>query len=73
MFAAGLAAPDRSSVIDNRGGRAVVTDGPFIESKEFLSGLWIIEAPDDDTARRLAAEGSLHCNRRVELRPTLVA
>jgi hypothetical protein len=47
------------------------SDGPFLESKEYLGGFWIIEAPDRDVALRLAAEGSKACNRKVELRPVL--
>ena len=50
---------------------AVFTDGPYVESKEYVAGFWIIEAPHLDVALRLAALGSNHCNRRVELRPLL--
>ena len=45
------------------------TDGPFIESKEYLAALWIIEASDLDVALRLAAEGSEACS-AVEHPPT---
>jgi hypothetical protein len=71
VFAGGLASPSTATVIDNRGGEAVVTDGPFVESKEYLAGFWIIEAPDLDAALKLATEGSKHCNRKVEVRPFL--
>ena len=71
VFAGGLNAPSTATVIDNRGSEALFTDGPFLESKEFLIGFWIIEAPDLDVALRLAAEGSKACNRRVEVRPFL--
>jgi hypothetical protein len=71
VFAGGLGVPDNATVIDNRGAEAVVTDGPFVESKEYLGGLWIIEAPDLDVALKLAAEGSKSCNRKVEVRPFL--
>ncbi len=71
VFAGGLGSPDPATVIDNRGGEAVFTDGPFVESKEYLAGFWIIEAPDLDVALKLAAEGSKHCNRKVEVRPFL--
>ena len=71
VFAGGLAAPDTATVIDNRGAEAMFTDGPFVETKEYLSGFWVIEAPDLDVALKLAAEGSRHCNRRVEVRPFL--
>ena len=53
------------------GWEALFTDGPFLESKEYLAGFWIIEAPDLDVALKLAAEGSKACNRKVEVRPFL--
>ena len=71
VFAGGLGVPSTATVIDNRDGQAVFTDGPFVESKEYLAGFWIVEAPHLDTALRLAAGGSKACNRRVELRPIL--
>ena len=69
VFAGGLAAPGTATVIDNRSGQALFTDGPFVESKEYLGGLWIIEAADLDVALKLAADGSKACNRKVEVRP----
>ena len=71
VFAGGLGGPDTATVIDNRGERAVLTDGPFVETKEFLIGFWIVEAADLDVALRLATEGSKACNRKVEVRPFL--
>ena len=69
VFAGGLAAPSSATVIDNRGEEAMFTDGPFLESKEYLAGFWIIEAADLDVALKLAAEGSKACNRKIEVRP----
>jgi hypothetical protein len=71
VFAGGLGGPASATVIDNRGEEAIVTDGPFVESKEYLVGFWIIEAPDLDVALKLAAEGSKACNRKIEVRPFL--
>jgi hypothetical protein len=71
VFAGGLGSPSTATVIDNRNGQSMFTDGPFLESKEHLAGFWIIEAPDLDVALTLAAEGSRHCNRKVEVRPFL--
>ncbi len=71
VFAGGLASPSAATVIDNRGGEALFSDGPYVESKEYLAGFWIIEAPDLDVALKLAAEGSKACNRKVEVRPFL--
>jgi len=71
VFAGGLASPSSATVIDNRGEEAIFTDGPFVESKEYLAGFWIMEAPDLDVALQLAAEGSKACNRKIEVRPIL--
>src|ERR1700742_3921004 len=71
VFAGGLAAPSSATVIDNRGEEALFTDGPFVESKEYLVGLWIWEAEDLDVALKLATEGSKACNRKLEVRPFL--
>ena len=69
VLAGGLAGPGTATVIDNRGGAAVFTDGPFVESKEYIVGFWVMEAADLDVALKLAAEGSKACNRKVEVRP----
>jgi hypothetical protein len=71
VFAGGLGSPSTATTLDNRGSGGVVTDGPFVETKEYIVGFWILEAPDLDVALRLAAEGSKACNRKVEVRPFL--
>ena len=71
VFAGGLAESSSATVVDNRGEEAMVTDGPFLESKEFLAGFWILEAPDLDVVLELATEGSKACNRKIEVRPFL--
>jgi hypothetical protein len=71
VFAGGLGMPSTATVIDNRGAEPMFTDGPFVESKEYLAGFWVIEAADLDVALKLAAEGSKSCNRKVEVRPFL--
>jgi hypothetical protein len=73
VFAAGLEPASTATVIDNRGEQPLFTDGPFVESKEFLAGFWIIEAPDLDVAIKLATDGSKACNRKIEVRPFLSA
>lgn len=71
VFAGGLGSPSNATVVDNRGDSNLITDGPFIESKEYLAGFWIITAPNSDVALKLATEGSKACNRKVEIRPFL--
>jgi len=71
VFAGGLADTDAATVIDNRGGEAVFSDGPFVESKEYLAGVWVWEVPDLDVALKLATEASKVCDRKIEVRPFL--
>ena len=69
VFADGLAPPTTATVVDGQGDEPILTDGPYLESKEHMAGFWIIEAPDLDVALRLAAEGSKACRGKVEVRP----
>ncbi|WP_374111241.1 YciI family protein [Nocardia sp. JCM 34519.1] len=70
VFAAGLHGPDTATVLRANSGEVLVTDGPYLESKEYIAGFSIIRAEDLDEAltwgRRLATIlGALP----VEVRP----
>jgi hypothetical protein len=69
VFAGGLEPVSTATVVDGQGDKPVVTDGPYLETKEALGGFWVIDAPDLDVALRLAAEGSKACRGKVEVRP----
>ena len=75
VFAGGLASPSTATVIDSRGGSAVFTDGPFLETKEHIAGLWVVEAPDLDVAPsspptgRRPATGRWRCGRSRDRDP----
>jgi hypothetical protein len=69
VFADGLEPATTATVVDGLGDQPVFSDGPYLESKEYIGGFWVIEAPDLDVALRLAAEGSKACRGRVEVRP----
>lgn len=69
VFAGGLEPPSSATVVDNVKGANVVTDGPYLETKEQLGGFWIIEAADLDEALAIAARGSKACKNIVEVRP----
>ena len=71
VMAAGVASPGAAIVFDNRDGRALVSHGPVVDADDFMAGFWVIEAANDDVAHALAAEASLACNRRIEVRPFL--
>jgi hypothetical protein len=69
VYANGLAAATTATVVDGQGDTPVLTDGPYLESKEYLGGFWVIEAADLDEAIALAAQGSKSCQGKVEVRP----
>jgi hypothetical protein len=69
VFAGGLAPIGSTTTVDGRPDEPIITDGPFVESKEWIGGFWVIEAPDLDAALKWAAEGSKACAGRVEVRP----
>ncbi|MGH3756965.1 YciI family protein [Actinophytocola sp.] len=59
VFGAGLHPPSTATVLRAKASDVLVTDGPFIEGKEYLGGFTVIRAADLDEAlgwaRRLAA------------------
>lgn len=69
VFAGGLEPATTATVVDGQGGKPVLTDGPYLETKEVIGGFWVIDAPDLDVALKLAAEGSQACRGKVEVRP----
>jgi len=71
ILAGGLSSPGDAIVFDNREGAGVVMPGPLVSHVEHIAGFWLIEAPDLEVARALAAEASRACNRKVELRQLL--
>jgi hypothetical protein len=54
-----------------RGGEVVTTDGPFAETKEALTGFYLVEAPDLDAALAIAADCPGAWDGAVEVRPVL--
>jgi len=69
VFAGGLSPATTATVVDGQGETPVMTDGPYLETKEVIGGFWVIEAPDLDVALALAAAGSKACCGKVEVRP----
>ncbi|WP_433714918.1 YciI family protein [Nocardia sp. CA-084685] len=69
VFAAGLHAPSTATVLHAKGDDVLVTDGPYVESKEHIGGFTVIQAADLDEAldwgKRMAAVLTLP----IEVRP----
>jgi len=60
---------ETATVVDARSGETVLTDGPYLETKEHIGGFWIIDVADLDAALTWAAKGSVPCHGTVEVRP----
>jgi hypothetical protein len=71
IFACGVDSPKSAKLVDNRAGAGLTHDGAYVDSDEFQSGIWIVNATSHDEAMALAHEGSKACNRKVEVRPLL--
>jgi hypothetical protein len=69
VFTGGLHAASTATVVRDRGGEVLMTDGPYTEGKEHVGGLWIIEAPDLDAALAWAAKAARATTLPIELRP----
>jgi hypothetical protein len=66
----GLTPPSQAVRASFKGGKALVTDGPFAETKEVVGGYWIIEVGSRDEAvgwlkRIPAADGDIVELRRI--------
>ena len=51
-----LVDPSQAAVVTVRNGQPVVTDGPFLESKEYLGGFYLVDCEDKERAIELAAQ-----------------
>jgi len=70
VFAGGLHPPNAATVVQgSTGGDTLMTDGPFAEGKEHIGGVWVIEAPDLESALAWAAKATVACRQPVEVRP----
>jgi hypothetical protein len=71
-FACGLsAAGNAKSLRVQQDGKVLVTDGPFLETKEHIGGFWILEAADLDEALAWARKGAVACRTSGEVRELL--
>ncbi|MGH9827812.1 MAG: YciI family protein [Blastocatellia bacterium] len=52
-------------------GEFVLTDGPYLETKEHIGGLWILECADFDEAVAWARKGAKACRDSIEVREML--
>ncbi len=71
-FAGGLEpARKAKSVRKQAGGEVVVSDGPYLEAKEHVGGLWLLKCADMDEAVEWARKAAVACRVPVEVREFL--
>jgi hypothetical protein len=69
VFAGGLQEPGTARVIHPRGKKMPLTDGPYVEAKEHIGGVTVIEAADDDEALEWARKLARATTLPIEVRP----
>jgi hypothetical protein len=69
VFSGRLRDPEAARVVRPSKKRVRITDGPYAETKEYLGGFYIIEAPDLDAALEWASKVTLLINSPIEVRP----
>jgi hypothetical protein len=60
---------DAATVVSSSDGDPVMTDGPFVESKEHIGGFYVINAEDLDAALAWAGKTAEATNHPIEVRP----
>lgn len=69
VFAGGLHNPASATVVKASGSDVLVTDGPYVETKESIGGFWILDCPDLDSVLDWAKQATVACRVPVEVRP----
>ncbi|MFD7846530.1 YciI family protein [Nocardia sp. NPDC059764] len=66
VFTGGLHAPGTATVVRPDG---MLTDGPYVEGKEHIGGIWVITAPDLDAALEWGRKAAAATTLPIEVRP----
>jgi hypothetical protein len=70
IFVGGLTSPsDARSLRVQPDGKVLVTDGPYLETKEHIGGFWVVEAANLDEALAWGRKAVVACRAPVEVRP----
>ena len=69
IFVGGLQPASSATSLRMKDGKVLITDGPYIESKEHVGGFWVLEAADLDEALAWGRKAAIACRAPVEVRP----
>ena len=69
-FACGISpAGNAKTVRKQPDGKVLVTDGPYMETKEHIGGFWILDVASRDEALEWGRKAAIACQAPVEVRP----
>jgi hypothetical protein len=72
IFGAGFSAASSAKCLRPQpDGKVLLTDGPYLETKEHVGGFWILKAANLDEALAWGRKSALACRAPVEVRPFL--
>jgi hypothetical protein len=72
FFAGGLQAPRQAKALRKQtGGEVLLTDGPYMETKEHIGGFWILNAANMDEAVAWGRKAVIACRAAIEVREFL--
>ena len=67
----GLADAARAKLVRRQNGLLAVTDGPYLETKEYLASFWLLDCESEERAQQIAADMPFADAEPVELWPVL--
>ncbi len=69
IFVGGLTVAGKARSLRRQpGGKVLVTDGPYLETKEHIGGFWVIESADLEEALEWGRKAAVACRAPVEVR-----
>ncbi len=69
VFVGGLSPARRAKSLRTQpDGKVLITDGPYLETKEHIGGFWVLEAADLDEALAWGRKAAVACRAPVEVR-----
>jgi hypothetical protein len=69
VFVGGLSSAREAKSIRVKAGKVLVTDGPYIETKEHIGGFWVLETTTEEEALDWGRKAAIACRAPVEVRP----
>jgi len=69
LFVGGLKPAGEARAVRRRGRDLMITDGPYLETKEHIGGFWVLDLPSMDAALAWGRKAATACRANVEVRP----